>query len=115
MTTPPYTLRPEAEADLLDILAYTADKFGWVQRRRYAELIEAAIALVVENPERPSSTPRSDILPGLRAFPVHLAGRRVGGAAHVLFYRAGPDGIRILRILHDSMDPARHLGPDSDV
>jgi toxin ParE1/3/4 len=114
VTRLPYTLRPEAEADLVNILSLTADRFGWDQRRRYAELIEAAIGRIAEDPERPSSTPRSDILPGLRTFPIHLAGRRRGGGAHILFYLHGPAGIRILRILHESMDPARHLLPDRD-
>jgi plasmid stabilization system protein ParE len=34
---------------------------------------------------------------------------------HVLFYRTRqPDSIEIVRILHERMDPVRHLGPPEE-
>ena len=45
---------------------------------------------------------RDEIAEGLRACPV----RR-----HVVFYRDRPDRVDVVRILHERMDPARHLPP----
>jgi len=58
---------------------------------------------------------RGEILPGLRSF--HLrharredAGDKVRHPAHILYYRPiRPDVVEIIRILHERMDPYRHL------
>jgi toxin ParE1/3/4 len=85
-----------------------------LQRRRYAELIERAIRMVAENPERPGSRQRDDLATGVRSLHVELAARRRGAAAHVLYYLRGRlddgrDGVIIIRVLHDRMEPLRHL------
>jgi toxin ParE1/3/4 len=108
-----YQLTEAAAQDVIDILRETGRQFGRLQSRRYGALIEAAIQMVAENPERPGSRQRDD-LSGVRSFHVELAARRRGAASHVLYYlRAhlddGREGIVIARVLHDRMEPLRHL------
>jgi toxin ParE1/3/4 len=108
-----------ADADLVGILGYSTSRFGAQQRNRYAELIDKAAAMLADDPARPGSRSRDDLAPGVRSFPVERAARRRGAATHVLFYiveRHDPDGgadILVLRVLHERMDPTRHLDPDS--
>lgn len=114
----PYRLSDAADLDVDGILLETARRFGPQQRRRYAVLINAAMGLVAEAPERPGSRKRDDLAPGVRSFHVELAGRRRGAAAHVLYYLVrqrhadGSADILILRVLHERMDPARHIDQD---
>lgn len=70
--------------------------------------------LIGEAPERPGSRTRDELAPGVRSFHVELAARRRGAAAHVLYYlvrqqAGGGAEVLILRVLHERMDPTRHL------
>jgi toxin ParE1/3/4 len=114
---PRYKYSRTADRDLEAILQFTANRFGQSQRQRYAELVDMAAALLGADPMRIGSRPRDDLGPGIRSFHIELAGRRRGAAAHVLYYvpTTLPDrqqGVIILRVLHERMDPARHLGED---
>jgi toxin ParE1/3/4 len=70
---------------------------------------------VAADPEAAISQDRGEILPGLRSF--HLrharredAGDKVRRPARILDYRPiRPDVVEIIRILHERMDPHRHL------
>ena len=89
--------------------------------RIYAELIDRAIALVTEEPERPSSKDRSDLVAGVRSFHVALASGRKRGASHILYFTVvdrverGSEVV-ILRVLHERMEPRPRLisGGDPD-
>jgi toxin ParE1/3/4 len=70
--------------------------------------------MVAENPERPGSRQRDELASGVRSFHVELAARRRGAASHVLYYIRehlddGREGVVIARVLHDRMEPLRHL------
>ena len=70
--------------------------------------------MVAEKPERPGSRQRDDLAGGVRSFHVELAARRRGAASHVLYYLRGPlddgrEGVVIARMLHDRMEPLRHM------
>jgi toxin ParE1/3/4 len=110
-----YRLTEIAERDVRDILRESARQFGPVQRRNYAALIDEAATLIADQPERPGSRMRDELADGLRSFHVELAARRRGAATHVLFYlegrlEDGRDGVIIVRVLHERMDPLRHIG-----
>ncbi len=112
-------LTAAADADIADILEHTAVRFGLVQLDTYAGLLDTAVRMVGDDPQRPGSRDRADITPGLRSFHVERAGQRRGAAAHVVFYTAAQgagDAVVMLRILHEAMDPrSRLLGVlDSD-
>lgn len=107
-------LTEAASADIADILRETTRRFGRLQRANYAHLIDRAIAVVAENPERPGSRPRDELGPGVRSFHVELVARRLGAAAHLLYYfrtllEDGQEGVLVLRVLHESMDPTRRI------
>lgn len=101
-----------AERDIRDILRQTLRMFGPHQARAYAGIIERGIALIAEDPRRPSSFDRGELASGVRMLHLDIAAGRRGGAAHCVYYREGrlPDGthgVVILRVLHEHMEP-RH-------
>ena len=109
-----------AEADLAHILATSAERWGTQGRRRYAAIIAAAMRSVAANPEGPVSRDRGELSPGIRSFHIrHARGddpeAKVRRPAHVLYYRAvAPGLIEIVRVLHERMEPSRHVDPSVD-
>src|SRR3954471_11813214 len=111
-----YKYTSAADRDVKAVLAYTTSQFGVLQRRRYAELIDSAASMVGADPMRPGSVLRDDLGAGLRSFHIEFAARRRAAAAHVLYYLQstgdhGREGVIILRVLHERMDPTRHFSP----
>jgi toxin ParE1/3/4 len=107
-------LTAQAEADVAEILEWTAQQFGPVQARRYAEPLTSAIEALDEGPDVRGVKPRDEIAPGLLALHVARMGRR--GRHFLLFHAgdaAGRSVIGVLRVLHDAMDLARHA-PSAD-
>jgi toxin ParE1/3/4 len=86
-----------AEADLLEIASYTLRTWGTAQADRYISSLEQCCRLLAHNPSLGRSC--DSIRTGLR---------RMESAHHVVFYRKRPDGIFIVRILHQSMMPEQH-------
>jgi toxin ParE1/3/4 len=106
-------LTAAAEADMRDIFAWTAENFGIEQARRYRSTILAALRDISDGPGVMGTRERPDIRPKLRSLHIARRGRR---GRHVILFTTSEDNpqIRIIRILHDSMDLARHLPSDSD-
>jgi toxin ParE1/3/4 len=109
-----YRLTEAAASDVSNILRETTRQFGPVQRRRYAALITRAIELAADQPDRPGSRSREDLAAGLRSLHVEMAAGRRGAAAHVVHYlreqlEYGNDGIAVVRVLHERMEPLRHM------
>jgi toxin ParE1/3/4 len=109
-----YRLTEAAASDISGILRETTRQFGPVQRQRYAALITRAIELAAVQPDRPGSRSREDLAAGLRSLHVEIAARRRGAAVHVVYYLReqlgdGRDGIVVVRVLHERMEPLRHL------
>ena len=55
---------------------------------------------------------RGGLIPDPRSFHVELAGQRSGASAHVVFRtteHGASDGVLILRIPHEAMDPRSRL------
>ncbi|MDY6076974.1 type II toxin-antitoxin system RelE/ParE family toxin [Mobiluncus sp.] len=94
----PYRLKPAAQKDLSDIWDYTQANWGVEQAEKYTRDIQRAIETLADNPLRGPERP--DIAADYRSIP---AGK------HAIFFRVEPGGIVIVRILHESMDPGRHL------
>lgn len=110
MSGPRYRLTRLAERDLVDILRETGRQFGPLQQQGYADIIERAARMVAEQPDRPASRPRPDLAEGVRSFHLEQAAGRLGAAAHVLYYiHDAEEGVIIVRILHERMDPVRHF------
>jgi toxin ParE1/3/4 len=106
------TLSEEAEKDFSRILRYTGDTFGPLQAEIYEKTILSAIARLDAGPEILGSIDRDELRPGVRSLHVAQQGRR---GRHFIVYRAvASDAIEIVRILHDAMDLARHIPPETD-
>jgi toxin ParE1/3/4 len=92
---------PEAQADLLELYDYIAERSGADRALGYVERIEGWINGLESFPER--GVLRDDIRPGLR-----VAGfeRRVSVA-----FRVGTDTVTILRILYAGRDLERNFWP----
>lgn len=115
-----YRLAPAARADAAEILVHSEVTFGTLARRRYRALLEAVFRLVAEQPDRQGAIARPDLGEGYMEFHLRhcprsvVAEGRVQRPRHALFYRvAGAGMIDILRILHDRMDPRRHMDNDN--
>ena len=101
-----------ADRDIAAILSETAVTFGPRQLAAYAAIIDRGVMMVAEDPQRPGSIDRSEIRPDLRLFHLELAVGRRGAAAHCLYCTPGKlsdgsEGVIILRVLHQHMEPPR--------
>ena len=87
-----------AKQDLARIGARTRHQWGKVQKTRTLRQFRDTFELLREQPDIGKT--RDDISPGLRSHPA----RR-----HVIFYREKKTVVEIVRVLHEAMDPDRHL------
>ncbi len=115
-----YRLSDAAQADVIDILAWTHEQFGEAARLRYERLIVAALRDVVTQPDRLGSIARPELGAGVRSRHLRLSRGPVGTSAgtvrrprHFLIHRFEPALLVVGRVLHDAMELARHLDPDS--
>jgi toxin ParE1/3/4 len=114
---PPFVIAPAAFGDIESILAWTDEQFGQKARLRYEALLTRAIIDVAAEPDRAGSFSRPEIATAARTYHLINSRKRVAGAIgrvrqprHFILYRLRPDGtVEIGRVLHDSMDLARHL------
>ncbi len=96
----PLRLSDPARRDLAQIATLTGQKWGARQKKKYLDQIKEKLGLLRGRPGM--GAPWDDIAKDLRACP---AGR------HLIFYREGTKTIDIVRILHESQDPAQRLEP----
>jgi toxin ParE1/3/4 len=114
---PAYRLSATATQDIIQLLAYTQDRFGEIVRQRYEALLVAALRDVAADPERRGSVARSELGTGIRSYHLRHSSRGartsdgiVRQPRHFLLYRiTRPDLIGIGRVLYDGMEVARHL------
>ena len=87
-----------ARRDLERIGEYTRAKWGAAQKRKYSGQLKDGFKALRDTPG--IGTRRDDIHKGLRAHPV---------GKHVIFYRETKTELTIIRVLHESMNPALRL------
>ena len=95
---PRYEFTEQAERDLKSILDYTLEQWGRAQADKYLDGIEALVDNLAANPDLGAK--RDNLLEGVLSFPY---------VSHVLYYIKQAHGITILRVLHQRMDPKRHI------
>ncbi|MBL6929569.1 MAG: type II toxin-antitoxin system RelE/ParE family toxin [Rhodospirillales bacterium] len=88
-----------ARKDLQRIGEYTRREWGVAQKRKYLSQIKDGFKEIIDTPGIGAS--RDDIAAGLRAFPVRK---------HIVFYRVTRNEVAVVRVLHASMSPDRHIG-----
>ena len=89
---PPIRLSPRAKADLVEIWSYIADD-SVANADTFVDDLNETIQLLANQPG--SGRRREELAPEILSFPF----RR-----YVIFYRANPDAIEIVRVLHGAMD-----------
>ena len=90
--------RELAEEDLIGIWEYTLKKWGDAQADTYLDQLNEGIAVLAESPRI-----------GRNCDHLRQGYRRVHIEHHMVYYRIAPGQIDIIRILHEDMDPERHL------
>jgi toxin ParE1/3/4 len=90
-----------AEADLESIVEYTLRTWGEEQTSRYLSGIQDCCSRLAESP-----------MLGRSCDEIRLGLRRMEQGRHVIFYRRIAGGIRVSRILHESMLSAVRLKED---
>lgn len=93
-----YRFTPATARDLSSIWDVTEERWDAVQAEKYLNEIRAAIERVADDPDL---APRCD--------EVREGYRRYGIGSHLLFNVERDGGVDVIRILHQRMDPTRHL------
>ena len=97
-----FQVHQAADNDLLDIFAYGCEKFGANTAEAYVYRLEAGFRQLTEHPKLDRSIEQT--IEGVRALPV---------VSHVIYYQVTDTTIDIIRILHKSMLPERHVDKDT--
>ncbi len=100
----------EADRDFVSILAWTIETFGRRQAGIYRTTIQLAIRALERGPAILGARAREEIGGGIRTLHISRGGR--SGRHFIMFRESEPDIVEVMRILHDSMDLARHMPPD---
>lgn len=106
-------LTDQAEQDLVDIVRWTAQNFGARQAGYYAETVTLAIEALNDGPQILGVKARDEIALGVRTLHVARNGRK--GRHFVVFKVSDVDVLEVLRLLHDSMELARHVAAANDL
>ncbi|MFZ4604161.1 MAG: type II toxin-antitoxin system RelE/ParE family toxin [Caulobacterales bacterium] len=101
----------EAERDFASIVEWTARTFGTRQARAYAESLKALLGAFRQGPHLSGTRRRNEIGDGVCTL--HLRALGLKGRHFALYREKDGNTILVLRILHDSMDLARHVPPDA--
>lgn len=101
-------LADRAAQDVEEILGWTLERFGPLQLRTYTEVINGAMEALTAGPQLIDVRRRPEL--GADVAALHVARHGYKGR-HLLVFRVEETDcvIEILRVLHDSMDLARHL------
>lgn len=95
---PKLVLRPKSLQDLEGIWNYTLDTWGEDQADHYILELNDGFESLADHPEKGRAC--DDIREGYRKYDI---------GKHIVFYRLTLKGIEVVRILHQRMDPDRHL------
>ena len=93
-----YRLTPAAQRDLSSIWDFTQERWDENQAEIYISEIGAAIERIAAAPGRGRAC--DEIREGYRRYSI---------GSHLVFYVERTDGVDVIRVLHQRMDPSRHL------
>lgn len=93
-----YRLTPAAQRDLSSIWDFTQERWDVRQAEAYVTEIQAAIERIAEDAHR--GRPFDEIRQGYRRYAI---------GSHLIFYVERDLHVDVIRILHQRMDPTRHV------
>jgi toxin ParE1/3/4 len=88
----------EAESDFEDIWLYSFEQWNEAQADTYYDQLIEGINQLLDNPQLGKS--QEKIRRGYRSIQIRH---------HIIYYQIQDDDIRIIRALHESMLPTKHL------
>ena len=91
-------LTPAAQKDLSSIWDFTQERWDENQAEIYISELKAAIERIAADPHR-----------GRDCGDIRERYRRYSIGSHLVFYAERTDSVDVIRILHQRMDPTRHL------
>lgn len=106
---------PAARADIAAITAKSLEAFGADAAITYNRLIRRAFEDLLDDPCRTGSAALNLSEGSYRLYAIrHSVERaprvaRVRKPRHVVIFRADDERLEVVRVLHDAMDPQRHL------
>jgi toxin ParE1/3/4 len=115
-----YRLSEPAKADIGAILQRSEELYGKEARTRYRACLSAAMRRVAAEPEGLSTIDQAALFPGVRSFHIRHSRNEsreapVENPVHVIFFRTTASGvIEIIPVLHDRMQPERHIGREGE-
>jgi toxin ParE1/3/4 len=115
-----YRLSEPAKADIGAILQQSEGLHGKEARTRYRPCLSAALRRVAAEPEGLLTKDQAALFPGVRSFHIRHSRNEsleapVANPVHVIFFRVTQSGfIEIIRVLHDRMEPGRHIGREGE-
>ncbi len=93
-----FNVSDKANNDLFEIGYYTQNKFGTKQRNKYLDELSDKFQYLAEAPEH--GMPKFFIRKNYFSYSVQK---------HIVFYKKYSYGVRIIRVLHQSIDHKKHL------
>jgi len=93
-----YRLSQDAERDIVEIYVYSFQQFGEAQAEHYHQTLADAFGVLASNPGM-----------GRDFSFVKAHTRRANCASHAIYYQISESDVLVLRVLHQSRDPAQHL------
>jgi toxin ParE1/3/4 len=93
-----FRLTRKAREDLKSIARWTQHRWGVAQRNNYLAQLDKRFALLADAPTL-----------GRSCDAIRSGYRQYHEGRHLIFYVLIPEGIEVVRVLHDAMDAGRHL------
>ncbi|HWA91915.1 MAG TPA: type II toxin-antitoxin system RelE/ParE family toxin [Rhizomicrobium sp.] len=87
-----------ARGDLKSVARYSEKEWGRARKSQYMAALRARLVALLEHQKLGIARP--DLGAGYRSLLV---------GSHVVFYRLAASEVRVVRVLHQRMDPKRHL------
>lgn len=97
---PEYRVSKTAATDLLEIGLYTQNKWGTIKRNNYLDALQNRFTELAEDPLSTLAIQRDDIKKGILFSLVNK---------HIIVFRRYSYGIRVVRVIHQSMDVVQHV------
>ena len=97
---PEYRVSKAAATDLLEIGLYTQNRWGMVKRDNYLDAIQNRFIDLAEDPLSTLAIRRDDVKQGCFFSFVNR---------HIIVFRRYKYGIRVIRVLHQSMDALQQI------
>lgn len=97
---PEYRVSKTAATDLLEIGLYTQNKWGMIKRNNYLDALQNRFTELAEDPLSTLAIQRDDIKKGILFSLVNK---------HIIVFRRYSYGIRVVRVIHQSMDVVQHV------